>query len=183
MDAPSPWLRRWAHLLPEGATVLDVACGRGRNARWLASRGMRVTGIDCDHAALEGLRSVIECVHADLEGAPWPIPGRQFNAVVVTNYLWRPLWPDLLRALAPAGVMLAETFADGQQTVGRPTRPEFLLQHGELLQLCRGLQVVAYEEGVLEAPIRYVQRVVATAAGPIGRVPGPLLQAPGSSSG
>ncbi|MCK6419322.1 MAG: class I SAM-dependent methyltransferase [Aquabacterium sp.] len=183
MDAPSSWLRRWAHLLPEGATVLDVACGRGRNARWLASRGMRVTGLDRDHEALEGLRSVIECVHADLEGAPWPLPGRQFDGVIVTNYLWRPLWPDLLRALAPCGVFLVETFAQGQQSVGRPRRPEFLLQHGELLQLCQALRVVAYEDGVLEAPLRYVQRIVATAPDPLDRLPGPPLHAPAGSYG
>ena len=183
MDAPSDWLRRWVHLLPDGAAVLDVACGRGRNARWLASRGMRVTGIDRDHEALEGLRSVIECVQADLEGAPWPLPGRQFDAVVVTNYLWRPLWPELLGALAHAGVLLVETFADGQQNVGRPTRPEFLLRHGELLHLCQALRVVAYEDGVLQTPLRYIQRIVATAPNPPGQLSGPRLHAPAGSSG
>lgn len=164
VDTPSSWLRRWVHLLPEGATVLDVACGRGRHARWLASHGLRVTGVDRNREALEGLRSVIECIEADLEGAPWPLPGRRFDAVVVTNYLWRPLWPDLLAALTPGGLLLAETFAEGQQTVGRPARPEFLLQHGELLRLCQGLHIIAYEDGVLQPPVRFVQRIAAVAA-------------------
>ena len=102
---------------------------------------------------------------ADLEGGPWPLPGRRFDAVLVTNYLWRPLWPSIRGALADGGVWLHETFADGQQTVGRPSRPEFLLQPGELLQAARGLRVIAFEDGFLESPPRFVQRIVAAAPG------------------
>jgi SAM-dependent methyltransferase len=162
----SPWLQRWAHLLPPGGRVLDLACGRGRHLRWLAERGFRVTGIDRDAAALAAAQDLAdagqaELIEADVENGPWPCPGRQFDAVVVTNYLWRPLWPKVLAALAPGGVLVYETFAAGNETVGKPSRPDFLLQHGELLQRCAGLRIVAYEDGFLDAPARFVQRVVA----------------------
>jgi SAM-dependent methyltransferase len=158
---PSPWVTRWAHLLPAGGTVLDLACGSGRHLRWLAAQGFVVTGVDRDAAATMPLRDQAEIVVADLEGAPWPLPGRRFDAVIVTNYLWRPLWPALLGALAEGGVLIYETFADGQQRLGKPARPEFLLQAGELLQVCAGLRVVAFEDGDEPAPARCVQRIVA----------------------
>jgi SAM-dependent methyltransferase len=164
--SPSPWVTRWAHLLPNGATVLDVACGSGRHLRWLASQGFAVTGVDRDAAALEPLRTEAEVIVADIESGPWPLQGRQFQAVLVTNYLWRPLLPTLLDSVADGGLLLYETFADGQQTVGRPSRPDFLLQPGELLAACAGLHVVAYEHGVLSAPARFVQRIAAVRAPP-----------------
>ena len=102
-----------------------------------------------------------EIVGADIEGAPWPFEGRAFDAVVVTNYLWRPRLPDIVAALAPGGVLLYETFAAGNASVGRPARPEFLLRPGELLATCSGLHVVAYENGFLGAPDRFVQRIAA----------------------
>ena len=160
-SAPSPWLLRWAHLLRPGAQVLDVACGSGRHVRWLAARGHRVTGIDRDPAAIAPLRDCAEIIEADIENGPWPWHEREFDAVLVTNYLWRPLWPRLLGALAPGGVLLYETFAAGNETVGRPARADFLLQPGELLQRCAALHVVAYEEGVLVEPDRFVQRIAA----------------------
>ena len=163
---PSPWLQRWAHLLPDGGSVLDVACGRGRHLRWLAGRGHRVTGIDRDAAALAASADLVATagatlVEADIENGPWPCPGQTFDAVVVSNYLWRPLWPALLAALAPGGVLVYETFSAGNQTVGKPSRPDFLLQPGELLARCAGLRVVAFEDGYLDRPARFVQRVVA----------------------
>jgi SAM-dependent methyltransferase len=156
---PSPWVRRFAGLLPQGGKVLDVACGSGRHVRWLAAQGFAVTGMDADVEALAPLRDLAEVLVADLEAAPWPLPGRRFDGVVVTNYLWRALWPALRAALTEGGVLIYETFADGQQLIGRPSRPEFLLRHGELLQACEGLRVVAYEDGFDGE--RYVQRVVA----------------------
>ena len=167
---PSPWLLRWAHLLTPESRVLDVACGSGRHVRWLAALGHRLTGIDRDEAALAALRDApelaaapghAELIRADIEAGAWPCAGREFDAVVVTNYLWRPLWPQLLSALAPGGLLLYETFAAGNESVGRPARPEFLLQPGELLQRCAALQVVAYEDGFLAQPDRFVQRIVA----------------------
>lgn len=170
-DAPSPWIERWAHLLRPGGRVLDLACGRGRHVRWLAARGHAVTAIDRDADALRALAPIATVIAADLESGPWPCAGQHFDGVVVTNYLWRPLWPQLMASLAPAGVLLYETFASGNETVGRPARPEFLLQPGELLQRCAGLRIVAYEDGFLEAPERFVQRVAAVR--PDAGVPGP----------
>jgi SAM-dependent methyltransferase len=161
----SPWIVRWSHLLQPGGTVLDVACGAGRHLDWFARRGHAVTGLDqqtdaaCRHVPAANL------LQADLEGQPWPlvedgIP-KQFSAVVVTNYLWRPLLPTIVASLAPGGLLLYETFAAGNESVGRPSRPDFLLQPGELLQACAGLHIVAYENGFLEAPDRFVQRIAA----------------------
>ena len=158
---PSPWVRRWSHLLPSGASVLDVACGSGRHVTWLAGNGCRVTGVDRDASAVEPLRSVAEVLVADIESRPWPLAGRRFDAVIVTNYLWRPLWPTLIASLADGGVLICETFAEGNQTVGKPSNPDFLLKPGELLQACQGLDVVAYENGFLDAPPRFVQRIAA----------------------
>jgi SAM-dependent methyltransferase len=157
-------VQRFAALLRPGGSVLDVACGGGRHAVWLAAQGFAVTGVDRNADALQGLPAGIAALHADLEGAPWPLPGRTFDGIVVTNYLWRPLWPDLLDALAPGGVLIYETFALGQQRFGKPSRPDFLLQPGELLRVCAGLRVVAYEEGLETGPARCVQRIAAVRA-------------------
>lgn len=160
---PSNWVRRWAHLIAKGGTVLDVACGSGRHVRWLSAQGFAVTGIDRDEAAVAPLHDVAEVFVADIEGKPWPLPGRHFDAVVVTNYLWRPLFPTLLASLSPGGLLIYETFADGQQSVGPPSRAEFLLRRGELLSLTPGLRVVAFEDGFVDTPARFVQRIVAVA--------------------
>jgi SAM-dependent methyltransferase len=161
-SAPSPWLLRWAHLLPAGGSVLDVACGSGRHLRWLAAQGYAPVGIDRDAQALARCDGVAPTVLADIENAPWPLPaGARFDAVLVTHYLWRPLWPRLLACVADGGVLVYETFAAGNETVGKPSRPDFLLQPGELLERCAGLRVVAYEDGILDAPARFIQRIVA----------------------
>ena len=168
-DEPaSAWVRRWSHLAPAGGSVLDVACGRGRHARWFHSLGHRVTALDRSAEALAAIglpAERFETVLADIENGPWPLAGRQFDAVVVTNYLWRPLLPTLLGSLAPGGVLIYETFAAGNETVGKPSRPDFLLQPGELLQLCQSLRTVAYEDGFETAlagtTARFVQRIAA----------------------
>lgn len=118
-------------------------------------------GVDRDTEALRSAEAFGKVLACDLENAPWPLGDQRFGAVIVTNYLWRPLLPLLVGALAPGGVLLYETFADGQQTVGRPANPDFLLQPGELLHACASLRVVAYEHGCLESPARFVQRVAA----------------------
>ena len=102
-----------------------------------------------------------ELICADIENGPWPLQGQQFGAVVVTNYLWRPLLPTILDSVAPGGVLLYETFAQGNESVGRPARADFLLRPGELLQAFGALRVVAYEDGFLDAPARFVQRIAA----------------------
>ena len=178
---PSPWVQRWTHLVAPGATVLDVACGQGRHMRWFAGRGHPVVGVDNAPQALQALDDLVatgraRTVLADIENAPWPLLDsgrpRQFGAVVVTHYLWRPLLPVLLDSLAPGGVLLYETFAHGNASVGKPSRPDFLLQPQELLQHCRTLRVVAFEDGFCENPPRYLQRIAAVHAAPQPPDPG-----------
>ncbi len=164
-EAPSAWVQRWAHLVRPGGTVLDVACGHGRHMRWFAARGHPVTGVDRSPEAMAAAATLGEALLADIENGPWPLlqdgQPRTFDAVVVTNYLWRPLLPLIRDSLAPDGVLIYETFAVGNETVGKPSRPDFLLQPGELLQACAGLRVVAFEDGYLASPERFVQRIAA----------------------
>ena len=170
LSPPSPWVQRFARLVRPGGSVLDVACGHGRHVQWLAGQGFAVTGVDRDAGALAAVEGQAELLVADVENGPWPLPGRRFDAVVVTNYLWRPLFPQLLASLAEGGVYLHETFADGHQHIGRPSRPDFLLQPGELLTICGGLRIVAYEDVFEAGPDggpaggRYVQRIAAVNA-------------------
>lgn len=160
---PSAWITRFAPLIPRGGTVLDVACGTGRHARLLQSLGLQVTGMDRDAAAINGLRRETqgEWIVADIENGPWPLSHQRFDAVVVTNYLWRPLWPHILNSVAPGGLLLYETFAVGNEAFGKPSRADFLLQPGELLQVCAGWHIVAFEQGRLTAPDRVAQRIAA----------------------
>jgi SAM-dependent methyltransferase len=163
--AASAWVQRWSHLLPPDASVLDVACGAGRHLAWFANRGHTVTGIDLDTTQATQQVPTATLLKADIENEAWPLmhdaTPQQFGAVVVTNYLWRPLFPTLLHSVAPGGLLLYETFAAGNETVGRPSRPDFLLQPGELLAICTGWHVVAFEQGYLEDPARFVQRIAA----------------------
>jgi len=165
-NAPNAWVQRWTHLIAPGGEVLDLACGHGRHMRHLAEHGFRPVGVDCNPEALAQAQAWGETCLADVENHPWPFPGRWFDAVVITHYLWRPLLPHILASLAPHGVLIHETFAQGNETVGRPSRPDFLLRHGELLQMCQGLHIVAYENGFIDHPARFVQRVVAVQTGP-----------------
>jgi len=159
--APSPWVVRWAPLITARGTVLDVACGSGRHVRWLAAQGLRLTAVDRDAAALAPLAGIAETICTDIEQGPWPVDARHFDAVVVTNYLWRPLLPRIVQALTEGGVLIYETFATGNETVGRPSNPDFLLRPGELLRAAESLRVIAYEDGFLDAPERFVQRIAA----------------------
>ena len=164
---PSAWVRRWTHLAKPRGSVLDIACGQGRHMAWFAAQGFAVTGVDRSADAVQTASAYGECIRADIENGAWPMMQaglpRQFDVVVLTNYLWRALFPTILQSLAPGGVVLYETFAVGNETVGKPSRPDFLLQPGELLQACQGLDVVAYENGFLTSPERFVQRIAAVA--------------------
>lgn len=167
-EDPSPWVQRWSHLVKPGGVVLDVACGHGRHARWFYDRNHPVVLVDRAREAIESIAipaSACEAVVADIENGPWPFTGREFDAVVVTNYLWRPLLPTLLNSLAPSGVLIYETFTHGNETVGKPSRADFLLRPGELLALCNGMRIVGFEEGFQDEPDRqqprFIQRIVA----------------------
>lgn len=171
-ESPSPWVCRWTALIRPAGHVLDLACGGGRHMQWLASRGHRVLGVDRSPEALALAGAFGPTVQADIENSPWPLDGQRFDGVVVTHYLWRPLWPQILASVAPGGVLICETFCQGHETVGRPSRADFLLAPGELLQVAaRGeLRVVAYEDGFLSSPERFVQRLAAVRE-PVGPVP------------
>jgi SAM-dependent methyltransferase len=134
--------------------------------RWFHQRGHPVTGVDRDPQAVEAVAGLGEAICADIENGPWPFGGRRFAGVVVTNYLWRALLPAIVDSVAPGGVLLYETFAEGNETVGKPSRPDFLLRPGELLQACGGLRTVAYEDGLLDGPPRFVQRIAAARPDP-----------------
>jgi SAM-dependent methyltransferase len=159
--APLPWIVQWAGLVAPGSTVLDLAAGRGRHALFFAERGHTVVAVDRDTSHLPG-HPGIEPLTADLEdGSPWPL-SRRFGAVVVTNYLHRPLMPALLDAVEPGGVLLYQTFMDGNERFGRPTNPDHLLRDGELLELVRGaFSVTAYEARLISDPMAMVQRLAA----------------------
>lgn len=180
-EAASAWIRRWSHLVPAGGTVLDLACGHGRHVRWFASRGHPVVALDRSRQALDAFADLtsadilgprVRALAADVENDPWPLmqDGREqtFDGVVVTNYLWRALLPTIVRSVAAGGALLYETFAHGNASVGKPSRPDFLLQPGELLLACQGLRVVGYEDGFCADPPRFVQRIAAVHAPPPG---------------
>ena len=154
---------RWAPLVEHGP-VLDVACGGGRHARFFADRGLQVVAVDRDDQALPG---GIRFVKADLEdGRPWPFAGQRFGAVVVTNYLYRPLFPHLVESLDEGGVLIYETFMTGNESYGRPSNPQFLLRPGELLQAFGELAVAGFEQGRVERPkTAVIQRLCALRGG------------------
>ena len=162
---PSAWVARFAELVPAGGRVLDVAAGGGRHARFFLERGHPVTVVDRSAGGVADLAGhpSVEIVEIDLEdGSAWPFTGRAFDAVVVTNYLWRPILGDIVGAVGPGGVLLYETFRRGQEQFGRPQNPDFLLDDNELIDAVRGaLRVVAYEDLVLDDPPRAVQRIAA----------------------
>jgi len=154
---------QWAGLVAPPAAVLDLAAGRGRHSVFFAERGHKVTAVDRDGSDLPD-HANIERLKADLEdGSPWPLGDRRFGAVIVTNYLHRPLMPKLLGAVAPGGVLLYQTFMEGNERFGKPSRPEFLLEDGELLELVRGtFSVIAYEARLISEPaMAMVQRIAA----------------------
>jgi SAM-dependent methyltransferase len=165
-DIVSPWVQRYAPLIPGGA-VLDLACGTGRHARHLAGLGHSVVAVDRDPEALAlaaGQDISTSAIDLEEEGAAWPFGVERFAGIVVTNYLHRPLIAHMLASLAPNGVLIYETFADGNAQFGKPSNPAFLLQPGELLEWARahGLRVVAFEDGVVDTPkAAMVQRLCA----------------------
>ena len=168
LSSPSRWVTRFSALVVAGGRVLDVACGVGRHARYFGARGCRVVAVDRDAQALDALRGApgVEVICADIESGAWPLEGETFDAVVVTNYLWRPLLPRLAGSLRPGAVLIYETFALGNERYGRPRNPDFLLRPNELLEwLQPQLQVVAFEAGQVSDPApAVIQRICAVRA-------------------
>ena len=163
IEAPSAWVAQWAPRVTHGP-VLDVACGGGRHALFFKRLGFEVVAVDRSPAdfPLEGIRFV----EADLEGGkPWPFSGERFGAVVVTNYLHRPLFPRLLESLGEGGVLIYETFMLGNERFGRPSNPDFLLRPGELREAFKELQVLGFEEGQVERPRPAVTQRICAARG------------------
>lgn len=166
IEPPSAWVRQHAAQIRSGGLVLDLACGRGRNARWLASQGWQVEAVDHDAAALHAMHGIagIRTMLADLKNAAWPYAGKLFDGIVVCRYLHRPLLPKLAERLAPGGVLIYETFMQGQATFGRPSNPDFLLQPDELYAAyAQDLTIVAFEQGRFDEPNpAMLQRICAT---------------------
>jgi SAM-dependent methyltransferase len=161
MDQPSPWVVRWAPRITHGP-VLDLACGAGRHARYFRDRGLEVTAVDRESFVIDE----VTFIQADLEdGSPWPLAGQRFGGIVVTNYLHRPLFPQLLRALDEGGVLIYETFMAGNERFGRPANPDFLLRPGELREVFSALEILGFEEGQVERPKpAMMQRICAVRA-------------------
>lgn len=164
-ERPSEWIARFAPLVPVGARVLDLACGAGRHTRLFADRGCRVLAVDRAPQLDDDLRRHpgVDVRVADLEQGSWPLAGERFDAIVVANYLHRPLFPYLLASLVPCGVLLYETFAAGNAAFGKPSNPDFLLATRELLgAFGADLRVVAFEDGYVRIPREaMIQRLAA----------------------
>lgn len=170
---PSPWIVRFAPLIPAGGEVLDLACGAGRHARFLAGIGYQVEAVDRDGEALATLAGIDNVTprQADLENGPWPYYGRVFDGIVVSRYLWRPLIPQLFNCLAEGGVLIYETFMEGQQLYGKPSNPAHLLRPGELLELIgKRFTVIAFEQGEVvgaNGGPQVIQRICARRGRPV----------------
>ena len=178
MDVASPWVRRFAGLIPPQSRVLDLACGGGRHARYAASLGHSVLAVDKDVSALSANPSqTIHCLSFDLELShsashpDWPLVRNQFGGIIVTNYLHRPLMGDLLLSLHVGGVFIYETFAQDNGLFGKPSNPDFLLIPGELLSLASSnpeFHVLAFEDGYVSQPKPAMVQRICLIRGPVG---------------
>ncbi|MBL6946742.1 MAG: class I SAM-dependent methyltransferase [Rhodospirillales bacterium] len=182
INEPSPWVRRFASLVPQNGPILDLACGNGRHARYFLSQGYRVVAVDRNVEPIDDLvgNSDTEIIGVELEdGSEWPLAGRTFAGVVVVNYLHRPLFPHLLDAVAEDGVFIYETFARGNEKYCRPRNPDHLLMGGELIELVgKRFHIVCYEQGLVErGPLPGVIQRICAVNGELG----PYLVDPSSN--
>ena len=178
IDVASRWVRRFAGLIPPNSKVLDLACGGGRHARYAASLGHSVLAVDKDVSALStNPTQNIRCLSFDLElsdspsHADWPLAPDQFGGIIVTNYLHRPLMPDLFGSMRAGGVLIYETFAQDNGLFGKPSSPDFLLLPGELLRLVSSkpeFQVLAFEDGYVSDPKPAMVQRICLIRGPVG---------------
>lgn len=164
MPPASSWVMRHLDFVPAGGAVLDLAAGSGRHVRLCRRAGLAVIAVDRDTAGLNAFADDggVEILAADLEAAAWPLAGRRFGGVIVTNYLWRPLLPEIVAAVAPGGVLIYETFAAGNEAFGRPRNPDFLLRPNELLEAVGAeLEVLEYRHGFEPGPPSAVRQKIA----------------------
>lgn len=176
LDQPSQWVARFSSLIPRSSSdlpVLDLACGYGRHSKFLAKAGHFVLAVDRDDHCLglikngleQAIAQNIEILCTDLEGQDWPLSQRSVLGLVVTNYLYRPRMQNLLELVAPGGVLIYETFAQGNEAFGKPSNPDFLLRPHELLDWIRAdssFQILGFEQGIVQQPKpASVQRICA----------------------
>lgn len=164
LASPSDWILRWHHEFGSGTSVLDLACGSGRHGRLFLDNGATVTFVDIDVSGLSDMAEnrQAEILQADLENKPWPLEDRRFDAIVITNYLHRPLFPQIIAAVAPGGWLFYETFAVGNERYGKPTNPDYLLKHDELKHTVEHeLDVIGYAHSLRILPKRAVMQHIA----------------------
>jgi SAM-dependent methyltransferase len=169
MTAPASWLVEHADLIPRSGDALDVACGSGRHALWLAERGLRTLAVDRNADAVRSLndeaarrRLPLRAEVRDIEDGAIPFTPSSHDVIVVVHYLHRPLFQSLIDALRPGGVLVYETFTTAQAARGKPTNPDYLLKPGELPELVRPLEILASREGDYDG--RMVASVIARRA-------------------
>tara|TARA_B100000686_G_C16751726_1_gene952950 strand:+ start:1455 stop:2126 length:672 start_codon:yes stop_codon:yes gene_type:complete len=163
---PSSWLRRHSTLIPNSGLILDIAAGSGRHTQYLLDKDHAVVSIDKDVSHLAHIKnSRLSIAKVDLEvPGSWPFKSAAFAGIIVTNYLHRPLFPHIIKALATGGLLVYETFAQGNQKFGKPTNPNYLLAPGELIRLTQEhLHIVAYEDVTVSQPkSARIQRICAS---------------------
>lgn len=165
IGTPSQWVVKHAALIRKGGRVLDLACGGGRHAIWLAGQGYQVDAVDRDAQAVAGMQGMpnINVSIVDLETGNWPGIDQRYDGIVVSRYLFRPLLSTLTKMLNPDGVLIYETFMVGNERYGRPSNPDYLLQPNELKTVYAPLlKIYAFEQGRFEEPVlAMVQRICA----------------------
>jgi SAM-dependent methyltransferase len=172
---PSSWVVRFAPLISKDSVALDFACGSGRHSQLLANLGYSVLAVDQDISLIQtGYSSAITPKCLNLEEETWPLSGSKFGGIVVTNYLYRPHLDRLPELLEEGGILIYETFAQGNEKFGKPSNPNFLLNPGELLAFAarHSLKVLAYEDIYVDEPKpAMVQRLCAVKGMAKDRIP------------
>lgn len=173
LTKPSTWVTRFTPLIKSGGKVLDLASGNGRHSVYMKNLGFDVTAIDRDHSAFCQDYENIELLETDLENEkPWILEGYCFDGIVVTNYLFRPLFPHIINSLSESGVLIYETFCRGNEIFGKPKNPDYLLSSGELFSaFCKSLRVIAYEEGIFGKRTKSAKQRICAVNGDLPPIP------------